>query len=190
MLFLIFLTLPRGVLHSVVVFDCLLLEESLPLQIPSAACQQQNLDVTLSLVMLILSGTRHCMGDLGFYLSKSLYLYKTKQLSLAGFHFLYNTVQYMFSWIKSKNGNHSFHTRQAHAEQIFFLDKPRDSAVVKPDFHFPFLILTVNTWRSVSCGSSHLPWQTRTLDRLWPLLNTILITASVSSNYFTCASLW
>lgn len=45
----------------------------------------------------------------------------------------------------------------------------------------------VNTWRPVSSGSSYLPWQTGTLDRLWPLLNTILITASVSSNYLTCA---
>lgn len=50
-------------------------------------------------------------------------------------------------------------------------------------------ILTVNTRRSVPGCSSHLAGQTGALDRLRPLLNAVLITASVSSNYFARAPL-
>lgn len=50
-------------------------------------------------------------------------------------------------------------------------------------------MLTVDARRSVSGGSSHLPWQAGALDCLRSLLNAILIAASVRSNYFTCAPL-
>lgn len=74
-------------------YGYLLSEGSLALQIPSAVCQQQNLNVTLSQVMFILSGTRHCMGDSGFYLNKSPYLYKTQQLRI---------IEHRFTWIKTE----------------------------------------------------------------------------------------
>lgn len=51
-------------------------------------------------------------------------------------------------------------------------------------------ILTVHTRGSVPGSSSHLAGQTGALDCLWPLLNAILITASVSSDYFTCPPFW
>lgn len=71
-LFVVFFTLrldapPGGALHSAC--DCC--RKSVPVQIPRAVCQPPYPVVTLSGEILILSGTRHYVGDLCFYLSST-----------------------------------------------------------------------------------------------------------------------
>lgn len=113
--------------------DGMQLEYSFPLQIPSAACQRLYLNVTLSQVTLILSGTRHYMGDLSFYMSKSLYLYKTEQFFFffSWQDFLdFHVTRYMFIWVKSENLGVFFPAVQGISKQISHLMQP---LVVKLD---------------------------------------------------------
>lgn len=48
----------------------------------------------------------------------------------------------------------------------------------------------VHTGGPVSGGAGHLSRQTGALHRLWPLLDAVLIAASVRGDHFTCPSFW
>lgn len=140
-------------------------------------------------VMLILSGTRRCMGE-AFYSARSLRLHthKKKGCQACEIHVL--------AGLNKKMEIISFpmvHRNPGKLVCIYFfllvcatlgwgLRRATCSGCAG--------ILTVHARRSVSGGSGHLAGQTGALDCLRPLLDTVLVAASVSGDYFTRAPLW